>query len=127
MPKPPAWEEAAKDPTDIPVPLLRSDCPLLLYKQIFSEWNSRAVVVWTSGQGIALLAAQETQLPGLGFVLNQPHHDVVRYWLDCACAKTVVEARHLYMFNSPGYAFVGEGGRRRWPRGRRRCPRRRRR
>ena len=91
LPKPPVWEQAAKDPTDLPVVLLRNDCHPLLYKQIFLEWNARAVAVWTTGQGTALIAAQEELLPGLGFVLNQPHHDVVRYWLESACAKTVVE------------------------------------
>lgn len=110
LPKPPVWEEAAKDPTNHLVTLFRNDCHPLLCKQIFSEWNARAVVVWTTGQGTALMAAQEERLPALGFTLNQPHHDVVRHWLESACAKTVVEA---FVFVSGGVRRGG-GGIRGW-------------
>ena len=45
LPKPPAWEQAAQDPKYHQVASLRNDCHPLLYKQIFSEWNARTVVV----------------------------------------------------------------------------------
>ena len=48
------------------------------------EWNARAVVLWTLGQGIGAAAAVQSELPVLAFALNELHEAFATYAIDAA-------------------------------------------
>ena len=50
--------------------LCHHDLHYKVYEQAVKEWNARAVVLWTLGQGIGAVAAVLNELPVLAFALN---------------------------------------------------------
>ena len=63
------------------------DVSLVALRQSFREWEARAVVVWTLGNGSAVLAAVLDELPVLGFALDSAHLTYAMYAIDVQIAR----------------------------------------
>ena len=66
--------------------LCHHDLHLQVYEQAMKEWNARAAVLWTLGQGIGAVAATKNELPILAFALNDLHEAFATYAIDSSIA-----------------------------------------
>ena len=57
-----------------------------VYEQAMKEWNARAVVLWTLGQGIGATVAAKIELPTLAFALSDLHDTFATYAIDSSIA-----------------------------------------
>ena len=64
-----------------------NDVSLTAWRQAFREWDARAAVVWSLGNGTGLLGAVLDELPVLGFAVDNLHLTFVAFAVDVEIAR----------------------------------------
>ena len=78
-------------------PLVHNDLHISLVQQAIDELDARCLVVWTSGSGTPLLAGVMSEVPTVGFVLNETHLQATAYEMDAKIAQRLqLEGNPLY-------------------------------
>ena len=84
--KQPEYEHAAGVDLKDQEVLCHHDLHPKVYEQAMKEWEARAVVLWTLGQGIGAAAAARMELPTLTFALSDVHEAFATYAIDSSIA-----------------------------------------
>ena len=60
-----------------------------VYQQAWKEWSADGAVVWTLGNGTAVYAAVQSELPVLGIAINEQQAAVAEFLTDSAIANAL--------------------------------------
>ena len=69
--------------------LFSKDYHVMVWNQIYAEFQSRGVVLWTPGNATAVFAAIRKEIPVLAIAMNETHAAIIKHAVDCRIVAAV--------------------------------------